>query len=116
MNKEIEYLKGHLYEIYKYKKSMKDLTYDMDLEHLLRTCKVLDYSQKEIERLNEKIDALKIEISSLMSRYFYEEDFYIEDAHLDKLLRIIDNDIELKGSDKNDRRRNDITNKRFNIR
>ena len=51
MNKEIEYLKEHLYEIYKYKKSMKDLTYDMDLEHLSRTCKALDYQQKEIERL-----------------------------------------------------------------
>ena len=53
MNKEVEYLKEHLYEIYKYKKSMKDLTYDMDIEHLLRTCKALDYSQKEIERLTE---------------------------------------------------------------
>ena len=56
MNKEVEYLKEHLYEIYKYKKSMKDLTYDMDIEHLLRTCKALDYSQKEIERLNNIID------------------------------------------------------------
>lgn len=62
---------------------------------------------KEIKRLNniinefeDKVDTLKIEISSLMSRYFYEEDFYIEDTHLDKLLRIIDNDIELKGDDK----------------
>ena len=58
MNKEIDYLKEHLYEIYKYKKSMKDLTYDMDLEHLLRTCKALDYSQKENDRLNNIIDEL----------------------------------------------------------
>ena len=59
MNKEIEYLKEHLYEIYKYKKSKKDLTYDMDIEHLLRTCKALDYSQKEIERLNNIINELE---------------------------------------------------------
>ena len=56
---------------------------------------------EEIERLNNKIDTLTIEISSLMSRYFYEKDFYIEDTHLDKLLRIINNDIELRESDKN---------------
>ena len=61
---------------------------------------IIGKQQEEIERLNEKIDTLKIEISSLMSRYFYEEDFYIEDTHLDKLLRIIDNDIVLRGSDK----------------
>ena len=52
----------------------------------------------ECQRFEDKVDTLKIEISSLMSRYFYEEDFYIEDTHLDKLLRIIDNDIELKES------------------
>lgn len=67
---------------------------------IYRAKNIIDSKQKEIERLNEKIDTLKIEISSLMSRYFYEEDFYIEDTHLDKLLRIIDNDIVLRGSDK----------------
>ena len=66
MNKEIEYLKEHLYEIYKYKKSMKDLTYDMDIEHLLRTCKTLDYSQKEIERLNNIIDELEKHINAMI--------------------------------------------------
>lgn len=40
--------------------------------------------------LQDRLDTLKIEISSLMSRYFYEKDFCIEDTHLDKLLRIID--------------------------
>lgn len=59
MNKEIEYLKEHLYEIYKYKKSMQDLTYDMDIEHLLRTCKALDYLQQEIDRLNNIINELE---------------------------------------------------------
>ncbi len=52
----------------------------------------------ECQRFEDKVDTLKIEISSLMSRYFYEKDFQIEDTHLDKLLRIIDNDIELKES------------------
>lgn len=59
MNKEIEYLKEHLYEIYKYKKSMRDLTYDMNIEYLLRTCKALDYSEKEIERLNKELSQEK---------------------------------------------------------
>lgn len=54
----------------------------------------------ECQRFEDKVDTLKIEISSLMSRYFYEKDFQIEDTHLDKLLRIIDNDVELKGADK----------------
>lgn len=54
----------------------------------------------ECQRFEDKIDTLKIEISSLMSRYFYEKNFQIEDTHLDKLLRIIDNDVELKGDDK----------------
>ena len=67
MNKEIDYLKEHLYEIYKYKKSMKDLTYDIDLEHLLRTCKALDYSQKEINRLNNIIDETTKYVKSLSS-------------------------------------------------
>lgn len=74
MNKEVEYLKEHLYEIYKYKKSMKNLTYDMDIEHLLRTCKALDYSQKEIERLNNIIkrydDCLKKELKKVYSDTF----------------------------------------------
>lgn len=59
MNKEVKYLKEHLYDIYKYKKSMEDLTYDMDIEHLLRTCKALDYQQKEIERLNNIINKIE---------------------------------------------------------
>lgn len=67
---------------------------------LIKMTEMCVEKDKEIKRLNEKIDTLKIEISSLMSRYFYEEDFYIEDTHLDKLLRIIDNDIVLRGSDK----------------
>ena len=59
--------------------------------------------KNENERLNNIIDTLKIEISSLMGRYFYEKEFCIEDTDLDKLLRIIDGDIEinkLKGDNK----------------
>lgn len=59
MNKEINYLKEHLYEIYKYKKSQKDLTYDMDLELLLRTCKALDFKQKENIQLQSNWNSLR---------------------------------------------------------
>ncbi len=56
MNKEINYLKEHLYEIYKYKASQKDLTYDMNLELLLRTCKALEFIQKENQQLKKQKD------------------------------------------------------------
>ncbi len=90
MNEEINYLKEHLYEIYKYKKSMKDLTYDMDLEHLLRTCKALDYSQKEIERLNNIIKEIREYINrELLIKY--KQDFQlVEISHINKILEILD--------------------------
>lgn len=75
----------------------------------MKTIKEVEYEEKikelqeEINRLNNIIDTLKIEISSLMGRYFYEKEFCIEDTDLDKLLRIIDGDIEineLKGDNK----------------
>ena len=53
----------------------------------------------ENAELENRLDTLKIEISSLMSRYFYEKDFCLEDTHLDKLLRIIDGDNILQGED-----------------
>lgn len=40
--------------------------------------------------LQQRIDKAKIELSTLMSRYFYEEDFYIEDTHLDEILKTLD--------------------------
>lgn len=85
---------------YSAKKLLMRDTLDLDKFYTADLKLFVEVARKEIERLNEKIDTLKIEISSLMSRYFYEEDFYIEDTHLDKLLRIIDNDIVLRGSDK----------------
>ena len=72
MNKEVEYLKEHLYEIYKYKKSMKDLTYDMDLEHLLRTCKALDYLQQELERYKNIIEKAKKLCEDSWGTYYWE--------------------------------------------
>ena len=46
--------------------------------------------QQENKQLKEVIEEVKTEISSLMSKYFYEKDFCIEDIHLDKLLQILD--------------------------
>ena len=69
MNEEVNYLKEHLYEIYQYKKSMKDLTYDMDLEHLLRTCKALDYLQKENKKQKEVLDKIKEYITTIDTDY-----------------------------------------------
>jgi hypothetical protein len=94
MNKEVEYLKEHLYEIYKSKKSMKDLTYDMDIEHLLRACKALDYSQKEIERLNNIINELEKDIRNL---YTYGIKNNAEQR--DYLLNRLEGLKEFKGSD-----------------
>lgn len=45
---------------------------------------------RENKQLKEVIEKVKTEISSLMSKYFYEKDFCIEDIHLDKLLQILD--------------------------
>lgn len=108
MNKEVEYLKEHLYEIYKYKKSMKDLTYDMDIEHLLRTCKALDYSQKEIDRLNNIIDELENTIANFIENHTesyidwkYDREIYLAecnilqklcDTYFDKLKELKDSD------------------------
>lgn len=46
--------------------------------------------KQENQQLKETIEKAKNEISTLMSRYFYEEDFYIEDTDLDRLLQILD--------------------------
>lgn len=48
------------------------------------------YLALENKQLKEVIEEVKTEISSLMSKYFYEKDFCIEDIHLDKLLQILD--------------------------
>ena len=46
--------------------------------------------EKDKKDLQGRLDKVKIEISSLMSRYFYEKDFCIEDIHLDKILQMLD--------------------------
>lgn len=69
-------------------------------------CQVVEISEcsmKDVckfnQQLQQRIDKAKIEISALMSRYFYEEDFYIEDTDLDKILQILD-----KGEPNNENR------------
>ena len=93
MNKEINYLKEHLYEIYKYKKSQKDLTYDMDLELLLRTCKALDFKQKENIQLQSNWNSL---------REFVEELYNNEDGSwaVCGARYVLDKMNELEGKDK----------------
>lgn len=46
--------------------------------------------KEQLKQRDEVIDKTKIKISELMSKYFYEKDFYIEDTHLDNLLQILD--------------------------
>lgn len=46
--------------------------------------------EKDKKDLQGRLDKVKIEISSLMSRYFYEKDFCIENTHLDKILQMLD--------------------------
>ena len=46
--------------------------------------------EKDKKDLQGRLDKVKIEISSLMSRYFYEKDFCIEGIHLDKILQMLD--------------------------
>lgn len=55
---------------------------------------VIDKLQQENKQLKEVIEKVKTEISSLMSKYFYEKDFCIEDIHLDKLLQILDKGVK----------------------
>lgn len=47
-------------------------------------------NEQQLDKYKEVIEKVKTEISSLMSKYFYEKDFCIEDIHLDKLLQILD--------------------------
>lgn len=52
--------------------------------------------EQENELLKKIIDDVKVEISVLMSRYYFEKDFNIEDAHLDNLLKMLDKVNEVK--------------------
>ena len=61
MNDEINFLKEHLYDIYMYKKSQKDVTYDMDLELLLRISKLLNTLQSNWNSLRKIIKDLGID-------------------------------------------------------
>lgn len=59
MKNEVKYLREYLREIYQYKSSMADLTYDMSLELLSRCCIAFDYLQKELQRKDNIINELK---------------------------------------------------------
>lgn len=59
-------------------------------EELQKANDTLDTHNELVNHLQEVIEEVKTEISSLMSKYFYEKDFCIEDIHLDKLLQILD--------------------------
>lgn len=59
MKNEVKYLREHLREIYQYKSSMADLTYDMPLELLSRCCIAFDYLQQELQRKDNIINELK---------------------------------------------------------
>lgn len=68
---------------------------DKTLKRILLTTGYTTQTDKDavylyIKQLQEVIEEVKTEISSLMSKYFYEKDFCIEDIHLDNLLQILD--------------------------
>lgn len=52
--------------------------------------------EQENKSLKKIMDDVKVAISALMSRYYFEKDFNIEDAHLDNLLKMLDRVNEVK--------------------
>ena len=69
---------------------MKVFIDTQDMEERYGEQLYMDYLKEQNQQLKSTLEEIKIEISALMSRYFYEKDFCIEDTHLDKLLQIID--------------------------
>lgn len=63
MKDEVKYLREHLRDIYQYKSSMADLTYDMPLQLLSRCCIAFDYLQQELQRKDNIINVIKEELS-----------------------------------------------------
>lgn len=64
MNKEeIKYLREHLGDIIQYKGFQEELTYDVSLQTLERTCIALDYLQQKIDKaieiLNNEYESCK---------------------------------------------------------
>ena len=112
MNNEIKEIFDKLNKIVPYANVPKELAY-MTISITPQDCKLLldcitnlqtieqQYRAilSENAELENRLDTLKIEISGLMSKYFYEKDFCLEDTHLDKLLRIIDGDNILQGEE-----------------
>ena len=83
---EVKYLREHLREIYQYKSSMADLTYDMSLELLSRCCIAFDYLQQELQRKDNIINELKKHIGEEWYCYDNESiEFKVAKDILDKI-------------------------------
>lgn len=63
---------------------------DIKSQRIYNQRRYINKLEKDKKDLQGKIDKVKIEISSLMSRYFYDKEFCIEDTHLDKILQMLD--------------------------
>lgn len=78
------------------KQENKQLKLDYELykdNHIYKNYEV-ETKDNTIKQLKDVIEEVGTEISSLMSKYFYEKDFCIEDIHLDKLLQILDKGVK----------------------
>ena len=75
------YSKDNIDNIFKANEKLASQLQDLKLENT--------DLKKDKKRLEKKIEKAFIEISALMSKYFYD-DYVIEDADLDKILRLLD--------------------------
>lgn len=84
------------YAIDKLQQENKQLKLDYELykDNCVYRNYEVEIRDNTIKQLKEVIEEVKAEISSLMSKYFYEKDFCIEDIHLDKLLQILDKGVK----------------------
>ena len=87
-NELIDYIKQLQQELTNYKEENKKLKDNYERELIIAI--ELEKTQKELEDYKERNEKATIKVSELMSKYFYEKDFCIEDTHLDELLQILD--------------------------
>ena len=92
--KYIKELREHLFEIYKYRRNDRTLTYNMSIELLSRTCTTLDYLQQENERLNNIIKEVRNQLSYLETYSSKEDVFDDMKRRLDRIDKIIGSDKE----------------------
>lgn len=79
MSEEVEYLREHLKEICQYKGLQEELTYDVPLAILKRTCIALDYLQQENKQLKKALETTH-EDRRTMQIISLEKDKKIEQA------------------------------------